>query len=222
MKTNFFGNIFKNKKKWIIFGIICAFIAIFILTLICFRKEVVNILVKGLTINNFAESADVIVVMGGSLERRVPFGIALYKKGVAKKIIFVSGLDNKWKRNSREKYGVPSLDEENIVIIAQKSGLKDDDFEVLKNSLSTLDDAKKIYEYYGKHKFKSAIIITDSLHSRRTMLCINSIFKKSDVKFYSNPIFIENETEYYAEKHDYFVYIANEYLKLLVHIILGK
>lgn len=210
-----------KSKKIIIFSIICLLISISI-TLICFKKDVINILVKGLTVSNPAESADVIVVMGGSLERRVPFGIDCYKRGMAKKIIFISGRDNQWKRNSREKYGTPLLDEENIAIIAKKSGLSDKDFEILKDSLSTFDDAKKVAKYYNEHPFKSAIIITDSLHSRRTMSYINMAFKDYKVKFYSNPIFIENETSFFIERHDYFIYIANEYLKYIYHLLSGK
>lgn len=209
----------KLDKKKIITLCIIAFICIFIFLAVCLQESILNAMSKWLTVNKPAEKADVIVVMGGATERRIPFGINLYKKGAAEKIIFISGLNDKWRLKCREKYGVPLLDCEVIKIIAEKNGLQDNNYAIIENSLSTLDDAEKLMDYYKKNPFGSAIIVTDSLHSRRTMNCMNSVFKKSGVKLYSNPIPIEKEIDMFSDRHDYYVYVVDEYIKFFFYSV---
>lgn len=129
-----------------------------------------------------AQKSDVIIVLGTAVwhdepspvfKERILHGINLYHKGYAPKIIFTGGKSegNKYSESYTaqlfaENHGVPETD----ILIEEKSTITDENFLFAK-------------EIMVNHGFKTALIVSDPMHMRRSLLYA----KDYDIPAYSSP-----------------------------------
>ena len=152
------------------------------------KPFVVDWLAQWLTISDPLVKCDIIFVLGGKAERRIPYAISLYKEDYGKKLVLTMGKQDDWVIEALERYGVEPIDYTLAKAIVKTEHIRTDEMILLKESYSTLDDAKKLRAYYDREKFNSALVVTDPLHSRRALLCLRWCFTGTDVSFCSHPV----------------------------------
>lgn len=180
-----------------------------------FRSSIVWKAASFLTVDTPVSRAQILITMGGSPERRIPHSIGLFKNGLSDRLLIITGKPEPDREACYQKYGVPLPDSLLAAVIAEKSGLEPGEYTIADRSLSTLDDCILAYRHYRRRPFSTAVIVTDSLHSRRSLICMQRVFKGEKVHFYSMPIPLTAERM--NQKDDFLLYTADEYLKLLYY-----
>ena len=116
--------------------------------------------------NNCQNVADAIVVVsGGNTSLRTKHGIDLYKKGLAKKIIF----------SGAAAYRMPPSNAKQMKEQALKSGIKADDILMDEFSTNTHENAQFSSDIIRRNNFQKIILVTSGYHQLRT----NFEFKKT-------------------------------------------
>lgn len=220
MKTNAHGflegsiTVSIGKKKALIAAI---FLMCCISLAAAFKYQIIMAIAAGLCVKSDPVPCDVICVMGGKAERRVPLAVDMFKKGFGKKLLFITAGQNRWILNAEDEYGVKDYDMMLIDAIVEKQKIDESQYAILTGSLSTLDDARKIREYYEANRFRSAMVITDPLHMRRSMLCFKWCFRATGVAFHPYSMERSAFIGSFADPDDYVNYVAEEYLRLFFY-----
>ena len=207
-------NIFTIKVKHVI--IISIFLFLLFLVVIVFLLKAPDLLVVK---SNLAKS-DVIFVLGGAVEERLPIAIELIKNAWAEKIIIPGTKPSTARLKFYKIYG-DKFRKENIILDAIKQeSISKAKVIILKDSKSTFEDIIKLREEYDRNPFKSAIVITEPIHTRRVMLFVGKIFKDRDVKFnVYYPDEYKNYLTIHTEKKDYLLHVLSEYLKIIFYLL---
>jgi uncharacterized SAM-binding protein YcdF (DUF218 family) len=203
-----------DKRKSLLIAL-CAFLCV--ITVLLFKFQIVDFLARWLCVGDVPVPCEVILVMGGKAERRVPFAMELLQKGFGKKMIIVTGRQDSWVQEAEKKLGVKNFDRAYIEALIEATQLSPETYVILTDSLSTLDDAKKFRDYYDRHPFSSAIVVTDPVHSRRSMHCIRRCFRGTGVHFVPYPLPREGFSEKFSHRDDYINYVVEEYLRLFFY-----
>ncbi|MHC9542283.1 MAG: YdcF family protein [Vulcanimicrobiota bacterium] len=183
------------------------------------KPFVVDWLAQWLTISDPLVKCDIIFVLGGKAERRIPYAISLYKEDYGKKLVLTMGKQDDWVIEALERYGVEPIDYTLAKAIVKTEHIRTDEMILLKESYSTLDDAKKLRAYYDREKFNSALVVTDPLHSRRALLCLRWCFAGTEVSFLSHPVPLKGFAERFTHHDDYVNYVIEETLRLSYYSI---
>ena len=162
---------------------------------------------------------DVIFVLGGQAARRVPYGVYLFKERYGDKLLITIGREDQWVCDATKKYGVKTYTQVLADAVMRKENVDMTKCVYLEDSLSTLSDAKKLREYFNRNKFKSAMVVTDPIHSRRSMLCIYWCFKDTGVRFLSCPIELKGFSDRFADYDDYINYVIEEFLRYTYYVL---
>ncbi|MDQ7821457.1 MAG: YdcF family protein [Candidatus Eremiobacteraeota bacterium] len=202
-----------RKKALIAAGVFLALVCLLFFT----RHLLVGWLAGWLTVQDGAQACDIVFVHGGKAERRVPYGAELFKKGYGKKIVITIGRDDQWVTDFSREYGIDKFDVMVVKAILKNRDIPPSSSVLLMDSLSTRDDARKLREYYDRTPFRDALVVTDSIHSRRSMLCLHRAFKGTGVKFYSHPLVLEEQLGKFSDSDDYVNYVIEEELRLLFY-----
>jgi len=135
-----------------------------------------NWLALSLSRNEQVEESDLIVALGGDLrcerERRAA---ELYNQGLGSKIV-VNGLQYSW--------GVHTAEAGRRFVV--KQGIPERDVLMTCDTYNTRTEAQELIKLMRQNRFKSAIIVTSSSHSRRALYTIERA--APDLKFYSSPV----------------------------------
>jgi uncharacterized SAM-binding protein YcdF (DUF218 family) len=117
--------------------------------------------------------ADVIVVMGGESGYRVARAAALYREGIAPRVV-VTGADPE-----PDHFITPSWEE--WLVLLTRAGVPEDSLVVLHPSESTYDDATLLRDHLLEAGLRSAVVITDPYHTRRSRWMIGRAFLGTDL-----------------------------------------
>lgn len=202
----------KNKLKYLF----VAFVLV-VAVLVILKPFYINMIAQFLTLSEKKIKSEIIFVMGGQAARRVPEGISLFKADLADKLIIAIGREDSWITDAEKLYGIKNYTQILTDTVLKAEGVTDSKCIFLRDSLSTLDDVRKLRNYYDCNRFKSAIVVTDPIHSRRTMLCIHWCFKDTDVIFHSCPIELKGFREKFADNDDYINYVIDEFLRFIYY-----
>ncbi len=116
-----------------------------------------------------ATKADCIIILGSAIEddrpspvfeKRIQHGIQLHKKGFASTIIFTGGIGD------RERYS-ESLVAQNYAI---ENGIPASQILIEEQSRTTQQNLAEAQAIMQQRQFKSAIIVSDPLHMKRSIL----------------------------------------------------
>lgn len=204
------------KKKMVYFFVSIFLAGIFTMIILPYG---IDSIASWLTVSDNLTKSDIIFVLGGEGYRRVPFAMELYKKGYGKKVIITIGRQDSKRIETEKKYGIKPYDENMVNTILEREDIDSSYVILLKDSLSTRDDTVKLRDYYEKEKFSSAIVVTDPVHSRRSLMCLKLKFKDTDVKFISYPLPLETYQTYFADRDDYVNFIGSEFLRYIYYFI---
>ena len=110
--------------------------------------------------------ADLIAVMPSGWEG-VDYGIELYKKGYAPKLMLIGGYPFEFLQKDGASFRVVRVDWELVAhAIALEAGVPDDAI-VTGGGSSTYEQARQFVDLAGASNLKTVIIVTDDVHSRR-------------------------------------------------------
>lgn len=125
-------------------------------------------------------TVDAIVVLSGSatFRERVQHAAALYKVGVAHKIVLTNdNLRGGWSTAAQRNPFYHELAKEELV----RSGVPAQNIEIIMvPTLGTHDEAEKLKQYCEKHGVRSIVVVTSAYHSRRALWTFRQVFRNSN------------------------------------------
>ena len=127
------------------------------------------------------ESANAIVMLSGGDESRMEEAVSLYKDGYAKIIILTE--------TGRQLENFDTLHSTDIRVQLLNNGIPTGNILITDIKVnSTLDEAYAVKKLLTNQQFKSAIIVTDPYHTRRTRLIFVNAFSDSSIKLIFRPV----------------------------------
>jgi len=178
-------------KKWLV--VIILFSGVIAVSISQYRS-ILTAYAKFFTVNNATPGADVIVVLSGGKNTRIPHALKLFKEGYAPEIL----LTDEKKRNIRFVHLFPTnemiaqamIEELEMsvpvsTIRSQKGG-----------AISTFDEAYDLLKLSEKKRYSHLILVTDAFHTRRAYHAFQTVFEDTEIKIEmsasSNEIFNVN------------------------------
>jgi uncharacterized SAM-binding protein YcdF (DUF218 family) len=124
------------------------------------------------------EKADVIIVLSGdNTDKRVDYGVELYQKGYARKMIMSGGpvvAGVSYAQLMKQQ--------------ALRAGVRVEDIFLADSSMSTFDDERFTLAIVKKHRFRSVIVVTSPTHSRRAKWVFQKHYSKEKIKVICSPV----------------------------------
>ena len=178
-------------KKWLV--VIILFSGVIAVSVSQYRS-ILTAYAKFFTVNNATPGADVIVVLSGGKDTRIPHALKLFEEGYAPEIL----LTDEKKRNIRFSHLFPTNEmiakamieelEMNVpvsTIQSQKGG-----------ATSTFDEAYDLLKLSKNKRYRHLILVTDAFHTRRAYHAFQTVFEDTEIKIEmsaaSNEIFNVN------------------------------
>lgn len=161
----------------------------------CYLHEsILTAYAKFFTVSNATSGADVIVVLSGGNETRIPHALKLFEKRFAPKIL----LTDEKKRDTKFSHLFPTNEliaqamieelEMNVAVSTVRSQ-KD-------GATSTFDEAYDLLKFSEKKRYSHIILVTDDFHTRRAFHAFQIVFENTEIKIQmsaaSNEIFNVN------------------------------
>ena len=178
-------------KKWLV--VIILFSGAIAVSISQYRS-ILTAYAKFFTVNNATPGADVIVVLSGGKDTRIPHALKLFEEGYAPEIL----LTDEKKRNIRFAHLFPTnemiaqamIEELEMsvpvsTILSQKGG-----------ATSTFDEAYDLLKLSENKRYRHLILVTDAFHTRRAYHAFQTVFEDTEIKIEmsaaSNEIFNVN------------------------------
>ena len=178
-------------KKWLL--VIILFSGVIAVSISQYRS-ILTAYAKFFTVNNATPGADVIVVLSGGKDTRIPHALKLFEEGYAPEIL----LTDEKKSNIRFAHLFPTnemiaqtmIEELEMsvpvsTIRSQKGG-----------ATSTFDEAYDLLKLSEKKRYGHLILVTDAFHTRRAYHAFQTVFEDTEIKIEmsasSNEIFNVN------------------------------
>jgi uncharacterized SAM-binding protein YcdF (DUF218 family) len=162
-----------RKKRWLRTGFILATLLIGLYFLV---PASLNGLARGLIRRDALQSADVVIALSGDAQcLREKYAAELYRQGRARKIL-VGGFAMAW--------GIHTGEAAKRFLVHE--GIPAADVMVLKDTWNTRVEAELLVQQMRQHGWRSALVVTDSFHSRRALYTIEPVAR--DFHFSSQPL----------------------------------
>ena len=138
---------------------------------------------KRLIVEKSLESADVILVLGGSAVyiERTEKAAELYRQGIAPKIVLTDdGEKTGWSRAERRNIPYVELAQRNLIAL----GVPAENIEIIKPIGSgTIYEAQEFKEKAAREKWQTVLLVTSAYHTRRTLWTFSRVFENQQIKF---------------------------------------
>jgi uncharacterized SAM-binding protein YcdF (DUF218 family) len=145
-------------------GTLLAFILVGALTLNTWAPLIARILI----VSETPQRSDVIIIPSGTEDGgRIRYGVSLYRKGFAPKILL-----------SGSSYLVEETGIDLMKVYALSLGVSERDIWVDHDSGSTVENALYAKGFAEKNECQSVLVVTSPTHSRRTKIVFNKLFPK--------------------------------------------
>lgn len=126
------------------------------------------LIARFLIVSETAQRSDVIIIPSGTGDGgRIRYGVSLYRKGFAPKILL-----------SGSSYLVEETGIDLMKVYALSLGVSEGDIWADHDSGSTVENALIAKEIANKNNFRSALVITSPTHSRRTKWSLTKFSQK--------------------------------------------
>ena len=162
-------------KKWLV--VIILFSGVIAVSVSQYRS-ILTAYAKFFTVNNATPGADVIVVLSGGKDTRIPHALKLFEEGYAPEIL----LTDEKKRNIRFSHLFPTnemiaqamIEELEMsvpvsTIQSQKGG-----------ATSTFDEAYDLLKLSENKRYRHLILVTDAFHTRRAYHAFQTVFEDTE------------------------------------------
>jgi uncharacterized SAM-binding protein YcdF (DUF218 family) len=217
------GSIDKKKEKrrsrfsiwkWIFFII---FILYFVLT--SYRVPLLMKLGEYLIVEHKPQKADLIVCLGGPGVGNSLAAIDAYKKGLAPYIFRAKELEPDGLEYLRKRVEDYPTNFDLFTVAVRGFGIPGDVIlSPAERVGSTIEEARLVRNFVLDRRFKSIIVVTSLMHSRRAYLTFKKIFEDDDIKIISLPSHYQlfNPKDWW-KKRNYTKELIIEYQKLIYY-----
>jgi len=132
-------------------------------------------------VNNATKGADALVVLSGNMNVRLPHAIKLYQKGYSSQLLLTD--EKSLIKNPRLQSRTPtSMDRAKYVFEILEIQVDHTMVQSLNGgATSTFDEAYDLLRYSLQHNLKHLILVTDTHHTRRSLLAFKKVFKGNDI-----------------------------------------
>ena len=168
-----------------------------------------NALGRYLVIDQQATQSDAIVAVAGQNRRRV-HAIELYRKGLAKALVFNVS-------DTTYYFGQPIDPVSSVLEDLESNGISRDRAIINRDITSTWQDACITLETARRYGFASLIVVSSPLHMRRVKMSFDRVFAGQEIEltFCCVPLEKEKiELDRWWTREVEFIKVCNEYLKL--------
>ena len=127
------------------------------------------------------EPADVIVILSGGTDSRMNEALSLYKEDYAKIIILTE--------TGEQTEGYEYLNSFDMRIQLMNNGVPSGNILITDLTVNTtVDEAVAIRDLMQNRQYRSAIVVTDPYHTRRSKLIFNQVFDGTDITIRIHPV----------------------------------
>jgi len=161
---------------------------------------------EALNVRQDVRSADVIIVLGGGDGDREEYGSILYRRGLAPHIISTGApLGTDVATVSLVRRGVPRQ----AVLLAN-------------GTQNTHEDALRSRDLMKQHGWRTALLVTDPYHMRRSLWTFRTAFAGTDLQVRPAPVASGwFDANHWWQNEQSFVAVDEEYLKLAFYLARG-
>ncbi len=170
-----------------------------------------------LIVEDELEKCDVIVALAYPRDMRVRHAVKLYQQGYGRYVAFNFGVGprshvpNIFRNEPKDSPRSIAKD------FAVSSGVPPKWVILHGDTTGTYDEAKQLKETMRQRGFRSALIVTSALHTRRAAMVFHKVFRGEDVRllFYAVPVEEEKMSlNRWWTREDELIYVFEEYVKL--------
>ena len=164
-------------KKWLV---VIIFFSVVTAVFVSQYRSILTAYAMFFNFNNATRGADVIVVLSGGKDTRIPHALKLFEEGYAPEIL----LTDEKKRNIRFSHLFPTNEMIAQVMIeelemsvpvstiqSQKGG-----------ATSTFDEAYDLLKLSENKRYRHLILVTDVFHTRRAYHAFQTVFEDTEIK----------------------------------------
>jgi len=127
------------------------------------------------------QPADVIVVLSGGTDSRMNEALSLYKEDYAKIIVLTE--------TGEQTEGYEYLNSFDMRIQLINNGIPSGNIMITDLTVNTtVDEAVAIRDLMRNRQFRSAIVVTDPYHARRSKLVFNQVFDETGIDVIMHPV----------------------------------
>jgi uncharacterized SAM-binding protein YcdF (DUF218 family) len=127
------------------------------------------------------QPADVIVVLSGGTDSRMNEALSLYKDDYAKIIVLTE--------TGEQTEGYEYLNSFDMRIQLMNNGIPSGNIMITDLTVNTtVDEAVAIRDLMRNRQFRSAIVVTDPYHTRRSKLIFNQVFDETGIDVIMHPV----------------------------------
>lgn len=127
------------------------------------------------------EPADVIVVLSGGTDSRMNEALSLYKEDYGKIIALTE--------TGEQTEGFEYLNSFDMRIQLMNNGVPSGNIMITELTVNnTVDEAVAIRDLMQNRQYRSAIVVTDPYHTRRSKLIFNQVFDGTDITIRVHPV----------------------------------
>lgn len=191
---------------------------LFVLFLLAtFREPLLLYVGRWLVVSDRVVKSDLIVVLSGDAAARAPEGAALYRKGLAPRLL-VTG---KLVPSALRSLGIHLTSAEVTAKGLERSGVPRSAIVVeTSTGTSTWEEATFTRRYLTQHNLRSVIVVTSKFHTRRSKLAFQHALKKTGVRVqvvasHFDPVRVAG----WWTREKELIQVNNEYLKLLFYAV---
>jgi len=152
-----------------------------------------------------AHPPDAIVVLGGGDSSRARHGVALFERGVAPLLVFSGG--------TLQDVGLACSSAQLALEDAQALGLPEGAALIAPEAQSTYDEALNLRALARERDWRSLVVVTDPLHTRRAARTFRALLPGVEVYVSAAPSDLYDPARWWQTEHG-LVGVVNELLKL--------
>jgi uncharacterized SAM-binding protein YcdF (DUF218 family) len=175
-----------------------------------------------LIVEDTLKKCDVIVALAYPRDMRVRHAIQLYQKGYGNYVAFNFGIGPRTNvpnifRNE-PKVSPQSVTKE----FAQSNDVPSEKVVIQSDTTGTYDEAVQLKNMMRERGFKSAIIVTSALHTRRAAVAFHKVFRGENARllFYGVPVEEEKMSlDDWWTREDELIYVFEEWIKLVFYFV---
>ena len=202
--------------RWLFFLFIIVYF-----TLSYYHAPILTYVGKYLIVEHSPQKSDLIVCLSGDNIERGLAAADAYKSGLAQRIFMArEELPDGYELLKEKGIHYPeSIDL--LVSLLKELGVRESAFIISDHPVkSTIDEAKVVNEISKKGGYRSLILITSPIHSRRAWLTYRKVFEDRDVRIIMLPSrYSKFRPENWWKKRRYARKVIIEYQKLLYYVL---
>lgn len=173
-----------------------------------------------LIVTDKLEKCDVIVALAYPRDMRVRHAVQLYQQGYGNYVAFNFGVGPRSHVPNIFRNDPPDSPRAIAKNFARDRGVPPDRIITQGDTTGTYEEAVQLKSLMRQRGFRSALIVTSELHTRRAAMVFHKVFRGENVRllFYGVPVEEEKMSlDRWWTREDELIYINNEWLKLVFY-----